>query len=251
MKRWLCFFPPSYRRWARWSVKSSFWRTCAMSGSSSTTAACETRWTERSPFLWSTCLAWVLSYTFTLHHNVKIKMAQPRKAWYLLAYIFHFCGCQGSIKDQLKSYGALTENVTRRYTRQILEGVSYLHSNMIVHRDIKGEVDYFIWGGGVVLATAIKAGWYVWPLFVQEQISFGTLWVTWSWETSVPAGGYRLSVCQEQASSQWQAPPTGWARKWSVERATAGRPTSGEATHTLMLNAEPKFRTALPNITFA
>ncbi|XP_032807068.1 mitogen-activated protein kinase kinase kinase 2-like [Petromyzon marinus] len=44
----------------------------------------------------------------------------------------------GSIKDQLRAYGALTENVTRKYTRQILEGVSFLHGNMIVHRDIKG-----------------------------------------------------------------------------------------------------------------
>ncbi|XP_064598335.1 mitogen-activated protein kinase kinase kinase 3-like [Liolophura sinensis] len=44
----------------------------------------------------------------------------------------------GSVKDELRNYGALTENVTRKYTRQVLEGLEYLHDHMIVHRDIKG-----------------------------------------------------------------------------------------------------------------
>lgn len=58
---------------------------------------------------------------------------------FILSVTLCFCFFQGSVKDQLKAYGALTEKVTRRYTRQILQGVSYLHSNMIVHRDIKGN----------------------------------------------------------------------------------------------------------------
>lgn len=44
----------------------------------------------------------------------------------------------GSVKDQIKEYGPLTENVTRRYTRQVIEGLAFLHNLMIVHRDIKG-----------------------------------------------------------------------------------------------------------------
>lgn len=74
------------------------------------------------------------------HAFFKIKKKKNNKKLKKKFHIFF----KGSIKDQLKSYGALTENVTRRYTRQILEGVSYLHSNMIVHRDIKGKVEHVV-----------------------------------------------------------------------------------------------------------
>ena len=38
----------------------------------------------------------------------------------------------------LKEYGPLGEPVVKRYLVQILEGLKYLHQNLVVHRDIKG-----------------------------------------------------------------------------------------------------------------
>lgn len=46
---------------------------------------------------------------------------------------------QGSVHDHIKQHGALNESLTRKYTRQILQGVSFLHTTLIVHRDIKGK----------------------------------------------------------------------------------------------------------------
>ncbi|KAJ7409309.1 mitogen-activated protein kinase kinase kinase 19 [Pitangus sulphuratus] len=45
----------------------------------------------------------------------------------------------GSISSIINRFGPLPEVVLRRYTRQILQGVAYLHANRVVHRDIKGS----------------------------------------------------------------------------------------------------------------
>ena len=58
----------------------------------------------------------------------------------------------GSIASMLKTYGPFPDEVVARYTKQILEGLEYLHCHGIMHRDIKGANILVHSNGNVKLA---------------------------------------------------------------------------------------------------
>eukprot|EP00903_Cladosiphon_okamuranus_P008458 g8126.t1 len=45
----------------------------------------------------------------------------------------------GSLHSLLGQFGALSDAMTRKYTKQVLEGLVYLHANRVIHRDVKSK----------------------------------------------------------------------------------------------------------------
>ncbi|KAJ7535690.1 hypothetical protein O6H91_12G042800 [Diphasiastrum complanatum] len=70
------------------------------------------------------------------HPNIVRYLGTAREEEALNIFLEFVSG--GSIASLLGKFGSFTEPVIRMYTRQLLVGLDYLHSNRIMHRDIKG-----------------------------------------------------------------------------------------------------------------
>jgi serine/threonine protein kinase len=54
-------------------------------------------------------------------------------SFWITALVKEFHNLGGSISRMLEVYGKFNENLIKKYTTQILEGLEYLHSHNIIH----------------------------------------------------------------------------------------------------------------------
>lgn len=70
------------------------------------------------------------------HENIVRYLGSSTDLLYLNIFLEYVPG--GSVQSMLSSYGPFEEPLIRNFIRQILIGLSYLHGEDIIHRDIKG-----------------------------------------------------------------------------------------------------------------
>ena len=71
------------------------------------------------------------------HHNIVGYLGTLLRRHVVSIFMEYVPG--GSIASILHRFGPLPERVLALYTQQILEGVSFLHLNRVIHRDLKGN----------------------------------------------------------------------------------------------------------------
>lgn len=70
------------------------------------------------------------------HENIVRYLGSSTDESYLNIFLEYVPG--GSVQSMLSSYGPFEEPLIRNFIRQVLIGLSYLHGEDIIHRDIKG-----------------------------------------------------------------------------------------------------------------
>lgn len=72
------------------------------------------------------------------HPNIVRYLGSERRGDLLNIFMEFVSG--GSIASMLQKFSAFPEKVTASFTKQILDGLVYLHAKRIIHRDLKGEL---------------------------------------------------------------------------------------------------------------
>ena len=187
------------------------------------------------------------------HKNIVQYLGSSSDEHHLNIFLEYVPG--GSVATMLVNYGPLGESLIQNFVRQILEGLSYLHSRDIIHRDIKGA-NILVDNKGAVKISDFG---------ISKRVEASSL-------LSVPGGGkkgaQRVSL---QGSVFWMAPEvvrqTAYTRKadiWSlgcliVEMFTGSHPHpnctqlqaifkiggSGDASPTMPENASEDARAFL------
>ena len=86
-----------------------------------------------------------------LNHPIVIKYIYSEQiSNYYFLYLEYIPG--GSIKNMLDQFGGFNEILIKKYTKQILSGLKYLHDKKIIHRDIKCA-NILIGNGGILKLT--------------------------------------------------------------------------------------------------
>jgi len=75
-------------------------------------------------------------YNYVIYVSICRYIGTSRSATYLYIILEYITG--GSIASVLKEFGPCDEELIRKYTYHIVNGVQYLHKKGIIHRDIKG-----------------------------------------------------------------------------------------------------------------
>ncbi|XP_066996499.2 mitogen-activated protein kinase kinase kinase 1 [Anabrus simplex] len=78
----------------------------------------------------------ILTMSKLCHPNVLTILGATRQGSHFNIFVEWMAG--GSVAGLLDSYGPFNQYVITEYTKQVLEGLNYLHENHILHRDLKG-----------------------------------------------------------------------------------------------------------------
>lgn len=105
------------------------------------------------------------------HPNIVKYLGMQKTDEFLYIFLDYIPG--GSIESILKTF-KLKEPVVRRYTRQILLGLQYLHSQNIIHRDVKGGNVLVDEHGNVYLSDFGSAKKFTKELQKKEKVLEGT-----------------------------------------------------------------------------